>query len=654
MEFHILGPVELRVDGQVTALGGAKPRTLLATMLVHHDQVIAADRLIEALWGASPPSRARSILQTYVSSLRRTISGSGGATVAAVPPGYSLRLMSSTLDRNVFEQLLSSAKQATSRGRHEIAADILSRALAQWHGPALGGVESSLLDSEAARLEELRLTALEDRVNANIALGRLAEVAAELTDLVRKHPFRERLHGQLMTVLCGLGRQSEALLVYRDARQSLVEELGVEPGPELRALHTQILRGGSGGLTMPSADRLNTLSQRSSHDEQLEGRPAQLPAVPADFTGRAGEAKELVANLTAAANNGRVPVQLIVGGAGMGKSALAAHVAHQIIDEYPDGQLYADLRGLDGTPAESHEILGSFLRALSPGNPTLPESTVERAARYRTLLAERRMLVVLDDARDERQIRPLLPGTETCGVLVTARRRLAGLAGCQVLELEGLPDTDGRLLFASLAGLDRTSAEPEATRQVVQLCGGLPLALRLAGARLASRRLWTVRLLADRLADESLRLDELSAGDHDMRDSIRRSYNQLDFRQRAALGICGLLGPRDISPWILCTALAISPIKAERVMEGLVDAYLMDVVRVDEVGQAHYAVHDLVRLYARERAPADGLIAKAAGDRLDAWLLPRQAVLDGAAPISQQPGVDLPANSLYASIREAG
>jgi len=347
-------------------------------------------------------------------------------------------------------------------------------------------------------------------------------------------------------------------------------------------------------------------------------------------------------------------VQLIVGGAGMGKSALAAHVAHQIIDEYPDGQLYADLRGLDGTPAESHEILGSFLRALSPGNPTLPESTVERAARYRTLLAERRMLVVLDDARDERQIRPLLPGTETCGVLVTARRRLAGLAGCQVLELEGLPDTDGRLLFASLAGLDRTSAEPEATRQVVQLCGGLPLALRLAGARLASRRLWTVRLLADRLADESLRLDELSAGDHDMRDSIRRSYNQLDFRQRAALGICGLLGPRDISPWILCTALAISPIKAERVMEGLVDAYLMDVVRVDEVGQAHYAVHDLVRLYARERAPADGLIAKAAGDRLDAWLLPRQAVLDGAAPISQQPGVDLPANSLYASIREAG
>ncbi|MFY1598320.1 BTAD domain-containing putative transcriptional regulator [Micromonospora sp. WMMD737] len=650
MEFNVLGPVEMRLDGQGVPLGGTKPRTLLAALLVHHGQVVPTERLFEVLWGPRPPSRARAILQTYVSGLRQLLRPlAGRASITTTPPGYALRLAPGMLDRDVFEELLGAARQATGEGRNDEAAGLLRRALAHWRGPALGGVDSDLLSGEAARLEELRLTAVEERIGADLALDQLSDVAAELMDLVRRHPFRERLRGQLMTALYGLGRQSEALTVYRDGRRNLVEEFGVEPGTGLRTLHTRILRGGSGSEPTAAPSRWDEPPPGGArHHGPPAHVPAQLPAAPADFTGRAIEATQLTTALTRSPAGRQALVQLVVGPAGSGKTALAAHVAHMVTTRYGDGQLYADLRGLDDAPAEPFTILGRFLRALAPADDRLPASTVERAARYRTLLAGRRMLVVLDDARDERQIRPLLPGTATCGVLVTARRRLTGLAGCRVTELDAMPDVDARALLASLIGPRRATAEPEAVQQVLRMCSGLPLALRIAGSRLASREPWPVRLLADRLADERLRLDELSAGDQNVRGSIHRSYRHLDRQQRAALGVSAQLGVGEFPSWILAAAMGVSAAEAERVMEGLVDACLVDLVRIDEVGQARYRLPDLVRIYSRERASGEGPPARAVVARAVAgWRLLLDAARDDGAPPTRQPARVCPSTRAF-------
>ncbi|MEV0155145.1 BTAD domain-containing putative transcriptional regulator [Micromonospora sp. NPDC050686] len=652
MEFRLLGTVEIRVAGDSLPIGGAKPRTLLAALLVQHGRVIPAERLLEVIWGSSPPERARAILQTYVSSVRQLIRiGPDGASLTTRAPGYVLDIPADRLDRDIFERLVGEGRQAAGEGRHEEAAEILRGALAQWRGPALGGVRSDVLAGEAARLDEMRLAAVEERIAAELALGRLAEAAAELADLVRRHPFRERMRGQLMVALYGLGRQSEALLVYREARTSLVEELGVEPGPELQAVHRQILSGALRAVTpsRPPGRSTPAVDHAPAGSTHTGGGPAQLPADPADFTGRSREVAALTAALSPVPPAGSVPVQLILGPGGVGKSVLAAHVAHQVATEYPDGQLYADLRGTADQPAAAHEILGRFLRALDQASTVrLPSSGVERAERYRTLLAGRRVLVVLDNARDERQIRPLLPGSATCGVLVTSRRRLAGLAGSRTVELEVMPPQQAETLLSAVIGSDRATAEPDAVHRVVQFCGGLPLAVRVAGARLANRRSWPVHLLADRLADERHRLDELSAGDQDVRMCIATSYQQLDPSARVALRVCGMLGMNDFPSWILAAALDLPPTEAERVLERLVDVHLVDAVAVDQLGQVRYGLHDLVRLYAWEQARVEdpdrvihgrvlrvvaawhqiarsirtGLTAPGTGTRPPSWVLP--------------------------------
>lgn len=607
MEFTLLGTVAITEGGVDLAIGGAKPRTLLAALLVEHGHVVPAERLLDAVWGSRPPDRARAILQTYVSTIRHLIRGaSAGSAIATRPPGYVLDIGTAQLDRDIFERLVGQGRQAAAERRYEEAADILRTALARWRGPALGGADSDLLAGEAARLDELRLTTVEERITVDMAVGRLADVAAELTDLVRRHPFRERMRGQLMTALCGLGRQTEALRVYREGRTNLVEELGIEPGPELRAIHAHILNG---GVTFASGTRISTPPRRNwIRPSPTPGWhvPAQLPPAPGDLTGRATEVATLTGALTRTNPAGPARVQLIIGRGGVGKSTLAAQVAHQAAPEFPDGQLYADLHGPTGTPADPHEVLGRFIRALDPTSTYLPDATVERAERYRTLLAGRRLLVVLDDARNECQIRPLLPGAVGCGVLVTSRRRLTGLAGAETTELDVLPDAQARTLFSSIIGYQRAAAEPAAVDQIVRCCAGLPLALRVAGARLASRRSWPVQLLADRLThDDRLRLTELTAGDQGVRDCIHRSYGELDTVERAALRVGGLLGLHDFPSWLLASALDVPGVEAERVLEGLVDLHLVDPVRVDALGQVRYGLHELVRLFGQERAVAE-------------------------------------------------
>nr|WP_062330614.1 BTAD domain-containing putative transcriptional regulator [Herbidospora sakaeratensis] len=602
--FRLLGPVEVGAGEAAARIGGAKPQTLLAALLLENGHVVPMTRLIDILWPDDPPETAKAAIQTYVKSLRQALGKAGLPEVIVTrAPGYLADLPPGSLDVDRFRRLLTEARQVTTP---EETSDLLGAALALWRGPALAGLGDSALAGEAARLEQLRLSATEDRVAADLALGRHGQLVAELAALVDAHPANERLRGQYMTALYRLGRQSDALAVFREGRALLAEELGVDPGPELTAINHAILRGDAALLGPPSGEARRVAV------------PAQLPPAAADFTGRDRQS----AALGAALKSGGGIVQIVAGRAGSGKSALALHVAHQVADAFPDGRLYAELRGMTAAPADPGEVLGRFLKALGVTPDALPESTGERADLYRTLLAGRRTLVVLDDAGTEQQVRPLLPGG-AAAVLITSRNRLGGLSGVRRTDLDVLEPDEARELMARIVGAERVAAEEEVAREIVELCGRLPLAIRIAGARLATRQRWPLRVLADRLADERRRLDELAIADLEVRAGFEVSYRGLDPAAGRALRRLGFLGVPEFSPWIVAWLCDVDGTVAEDVVERLVDAQVVDFGRVDDLGTLRYRMHDLVRIHGRERAeaeePHEELLA-AVGRVLGGWL----------------------------------
>ncbi|MGR6918757.1 AfsR/SARP family transcriptional regulator [[Actinomadura] parvosata] len=596
----MLGPVEVWDGDRRLQLGGPKPRALLAALLLQAGQVVSVDRLVDLIWGEHAPGTARGQIQTYVSALRQKL-GDRTASIETRPPGYLFRLGDNVLDVQLFEQLAAEGRQAARAERYQDAAGALRAAEAQWRGPALGGIDDALY-VDAARLTELRLSVLEERIDAELILGRQAELVAELTSLVAAHPTRERLRGQLMTTLYRLGRAPEALASYDEGRQSLAEGLGIDPGPHLRALHQAILLDDATVLGVAPA------GLRSPAPVQVV--PAQLPADVPAFVGRAG----LVARLTPllATKHSAPPVLVISGKGGVGKSAAAVHLGHRVTETYPDGQLFADLRGTTSTPATTAEVLSRFLRALDVPYPAQPESTQDQVDLYRSLLARRRVLVVLDDARDEQQIRPLLPGGAGCAVLITSRRRLAGLALAQLTSLDVL-DTESALeLLGSVVGAERVAAELAAALEIVRLCGLLPLAVRTAGARLVTRRHWSLAAMAERLADEHGRLDELAAGDVEVRASVGLSYRSLDPQAQQAFRRLGLLGTPDFAGWVVAPLADVPLRDAEDVLERLLDAQLIDSAAVDATGQMRYRLHELLRVFAAECAQAHDTAAERA------------------------------------------
>ncbi|MFI6992964.1 AfsR/SARP family transcriptional regulator [Nonomuraea wenchangensis] len=629
MDLRLLGPVEVWSGGRQVPVGGAKPRTLLAALLLEAGRVVTADRLIEAIWEEDPPPTARGVLQTYVASLRRAFAGAGlPDVIVSHRLGYLAEIAPDALDRNVFERLVAQGRHAAGRGRPEEAAETFRKALGLWRGEALGGIGGAYLRAEAVRLEELRLAVTEERVAADLAAGRDEQLIDELAELVALHPARERLRRDLMVALYRVGRQADALAVYQQGRQVLVEEMGIEPGPELRRTQEAILRSDA-ALARPA---------------RPGGRlPRQLPSPLPDFTGREQEVAALRDHLTRA---GAMPICVISGQGGAGKSALALRAAHEIAHAYPDGQLHVELRGTTRTPAGAEEVLGRLLRELeAPGTP-LPLTLEERSARYRTLLAGGRRLIVLDDAASEAQVRPLLPGGEGCAVIVTSRNRLAGLSGAMLVDLGMLPAGSAIDLLVRIAGEERITGDAEAARQIVRQCGGLPLALRVAGARLASRRRWSARRLAERLADEQHRLDELAAGDLEVRASIALSYDMLSAEEKRGLRRLGLLGLPSFPVWVAATAVDSGLRAAEQLLEQLVDTSLVDEVDPDETGQARYRLHDLVRLFAGERARAEETaeeLSAVAGRVLGGWLwlVERlsKAVPTGAIPVRVAPAL---------------
>ncbi|MCT9935390.1 tetratricopeptide repeat protein [Planotetraspora sp. A-T 1434] len=651
MEFRLLGPVEAWHGDRRLSLGGPKPRALLAALLLNSGKVISGDRLVDILWGERPPKSAHGLIQTYVYGLRRTLSAVGDEhTIETRPPGYLAHPKPEQVDLEIFERMVANGRSHAEKNDHQSAAEVMRAALQLWRGAALGGIGDALR-GEAERLEEIRLTVLEERIDAELALGREMETVGELVELVKGQPAREHLRAQLIVTLYRLGRQADAMTVYHEGRQRLADELGVDPGAELQQLYGAMLRADPSLLrpTMPRPAEAVTLvgPAMPAPGPTPDVAPSQLPRSIADFTGREKQIDELTAILRAQSD--AVPVCVISGKGGVGKSALAVKIAHEMADDFPDGQLYADLRGVTDSPTPPQEALGRFLRALGVQPAAIPETLQERVDAYRSLLAGRRLLIVLDDGGMEQQVRPLLPGSRTCAVLITARRRLAGLDGASLVDLDVLAAESAVELLARIAGRERAYAEQDAADRIAVLCGYLPLALRTAGARLVARPHWPLLTLAKRLADERRRLDELAAGDLEVRASVALSYRGLDELATKAFRRLGLLGVPDFAPWVVGALLGVGEATGEEVIERLMDAQLVDFVAVDTAGQLRYRLHDLLRVYAAERAEEEesaeecaAALNRALGGWL--WLITHAAAKSpsGAVSLRRHYGMALP------------
>ncbi|MFE7167081.1 BTAD domain-containing putative transcriptional regulator [Streptomyces sp. NPDC057616] len=588
LSFAVLGPVRARRGEEAVGTGSPQQRALLAALLLREGRTATAAELIDALWGEEPPSQALAALRTYASRLRKVLDP---GVLVSESGGYAVRgLGEGALDLAVAQELAAEAEKARGAGDLGRARAVLGRALALWEGEALAGVPGPYADAQRVRLEEWRLQLLESRLDMDLEQGCHAEAVSELTALTAAHPLRERLRELLMLALYRSGRQAEALAVYTDTRQLLADELGVDPRSGLRELQQRILRADPGLAEPPSP---------AAEPAVAPVRPAQLPATVPDFTGRSAFVAELGEVLASA--EGRVmAVSAVAGIGGVGKTTLAVHVAHQARAAFPDGQLYVDLQGAGAASAEPETVLGSFLRALGTTDSAIPDSLEERAALYRSVLDGRRVLVLLDNARDAAQVRPLLPGTEGCAALVTSRVRMVDLAGAHLVDLDVMSPDEALSLFTKIVGEERVASEREAALDVVAACGFLPLAIRIAASRLAARRTWTVSVLAAKLADERRRLDELQAGDLAVKATFELGYGALEPPQARAFRLLGLADGPDISLAAAAAVLDLPPEETEDLLESLVDTSLLE-----SAAPGRYRYHDLVRLYARACAERD-------------------------------------------------
>ncbi|MCX2925610.1 AfsR/SARP family transcriptional regulator [Streptomyces sp. NEAU-W12] len=589
LRFSVLGPVRAWRDGEPVGTGSPQQRALLAALLLRGGRTATAAELIDALWGEEPPSQALAAVRTYASRLRKAL---GPGVLVSESGGYAVRgAGEGALDAGVAQGLSADAERAKNAGDLCAARTFLDRALALWDGETLAGVPGPYAQAQRVRLEEWRLQLSETRLDVDLERGCHAEVVSELTALTAAHPLRERLRELLMLALYRSGRQAEALAVYADTRRLLADELGVDPRPGLQELQRRILRADP-QLAEPS-------SPAPPEPAASPVRPAQLPATVPDFTGRSSFVRELGAILASA--EGRVmAVSALAGIGGVGKTTLAVHVAHQARAVFPDGQLYVDLQGAGSRAAEPETVLGAFLRALGTPEAAVPDSLEERAALYRSALDGRRVLVLLDNARDAAQVRPLLPGTEGCAALVTSRVRMVDLAGAHLVDLDVMSPDEALALFTRIVGEERVASEREAALDVVAACGFLPLAIRIAASRLAARRTWTVSVLAAKLADERRRLDELQAGDLAVKATFELGYGQLEPAQARAFCLLGLAGGPDISLAAAAAVLDLPAEDTEDLLESLVDTSLLE-----SAAPGRYRLHDLVRLYARSCAERD-------------------------------------------------
>jgi DNA-binding SARP family transcriptional activator len=587
MDFEVLGPLRVRQGEVPVPLSAPMLRMVLGVLLTRANTPVPVDILVDALWAGQRDPRAAKKLQLHVHRLRGVLGDP--ARIRFEHGGYTLRVHPGELDTERFESLLAEGlAQGANAGQPARAVQLLRRALWLWRGDPFGDItDLPLLRAEADRLTERRLAGLAQLYDAELACGHASAIIPELVELAARYPMREGLQGLLMTALYQTGRQAEALEVYHRTRGALVEQLGLEPGSELQRLERAILTGDP-TLEVPTAPLITP-----------HVTPAQLPADITDFTARTSQLAA-IQHLATAADCSAPVLVAITGQAGVGKTTLAVHAAHRLRAHYPDGQLFVDLRGTQAHPLAPAHVLARLLRSLGVDRTAIPEDTEERAAVYRSRLADRRLLILLDNAACEAQLRPLLPGTPGCAVLATSRTQLAGLNGARMVDLDTFTPDQALELLARVAGPRRVAAQPAAARQIVQLCGLLPLSVRVAAARLGAREHWPLSRLEAELTDEQHRLDTLRLGDLDVRASLALSYQSLDALTRRAFRLLGLLETRDFDPWVAAALLDVSQARAEELVDTLVDRHLLEMTGPDASGRSRYRFHDLLRIYARE------------------------------------------------------
>jgi DNA-binding SARP family transcriptional activator len=653
MQFRMLGPLEVQVDGSWSGINAAKWRTVLAVLLLQPGQVVSTDRLITEVWPEETPARATNLISVYVHRLRRLIADPEGKVLTTRAPGYQLLIDPEDTDAGRFARLAAEGRQALQASQFEQASAVLGAALGLWQGTrALTDVPpSTLVGAEASRLEESRIEAVQLHIQADLGCGRHAQVVGQLHRLLADYPLREELWALLMRALYRSGRQAEALEAYAQAREVIADELGVDPSAELQQLYQRMLQADSGTppasrtpvpADSPFASPVTPAPAEPAAAGQAEPVPepasqpgagpplplvAQLPADIPDFTGRDEQVqalRDLLGGPRRVDSPGAVIVAAVIGAGGLGKTTLAVHAAHLLRGQFPDGQLYARMLGAAAHPATPGDVLARFLRDLGMDPASIPASEEERAARYRSRLTDRKVLIVLDDAHDAAQVRPLLPGSASCAVLITTRNRLPDLSGSRYVDLDVLGPPEARAMFAGIIGPDRAAAEPDATREVLTACAGLPLAIRIAGARLTARTTWTVRTIADRLSDERRRLDWLKTGDLAVRACFEVSFTSLPGAEADGVDPAHafrLLGLWPGSSVGLPAAAAMLGEPLETVADAL--EVLVDAQLLQEPAADRYRFHDLLKAYAAERAVAGELLSTrdAAVRRVLSWYL---------------------------------
>ena len=613
VEFCVLGPLRVRGDdGAERIVGGARQQVLLAALLVRAGHVVSTDTLAGYLWDGAPPPSARATVQSYVMRLRRQLGPAAGARLTTKPSGY-LMDVGEELDLHRFGRLERTGRQAAATGAWEPAVSAFAEALALWRGEPLADVPSDALHrEECGRFAEARLTVTELWAEAALRAGRARDVVPELSRLCAAHHYREWAHALLMTALYRSGRRVDALRTFTAVRNRLIEDIGVEPGPRLAELQASILADDPA-----LADNVLEGSRPGPNrgvTSEPSVMPRQLPGAVRHFTGRAGELRALTALIEGGGIEGggieggdKTPGTAVItalsGMGGVGKTALAVHWAHQVGPAFPDGQLYVDLRGFspDAVPVAPAEAVGVFLEALGVPSSQIPVAAEVRYALYRSLIADKRMLVVLDNARDAAQVRPLLPGTASCVALVTSRRRLTSLAaaeGAHLLELDVLDPAAGRDLVIRQLGVPLSRVEVDAVDELVRHCCGLPLALSVAAARAAGRPDRLVRLVED-LRRERGRLAVLTAGDlaTDVRKVFSWSFRALDDPSAWMFRVLGLHPGREITVPAAASVAGCSPGDARRALEDLTEAHLLTAP-----SPGGYAMHGLLKSYAAEQA----------------------------------------------------
>ncbi|ONI83930.1 hypothetical protein ALI22I_36520 [Saccharothrix sp. ALI-22-I] len=569
--FNVLGPLEAWHDGVRITIPAGRARVLLATLLLRANQPVPVDALVDRLWegGAPNPDRVKATLQMVVRRLRQALGDAN--VVRTTTNGYVADVDPQALDLHRFRKLAADGKYA--------------EALGLWRGEPLSDVRSDLLHAEEVEpLLEERLVVLERRIEGDLAAGRFGDLVPELRSLTRAYPLRERFWGQLVLALHGSDQQAEALASFREVRELLAEELGVDPSEYLRAVHRTVLAG----------------------DDEPPLTPwtalCQLPPDTADFIGRDDLYAEASALLTAHPSGTAVPVVAITGAPGTGKSTLTIRIAHGLRSRFPDGQLFVRLDGAGNAPRDPAEVLAELLTAVGVTRSAMPDRLEARAAAFRSRVADRALLIVLDDAAGFDQVRHLLPGTASSAVLVSSRRQLGGLPGIRGLRVPPLAARSGLDLLSRMIGERRVADEALAAAAIVEACGGLPLALRIVGARLAARRSLPLAKLAARLTDERRRLDELATGDLEVRTSLEPSYEALPPDAALAFRRLGLLGASDVASWVVKALTGVDD--PEPLIETLVETNLLEEAGRDATGEPRYRLHDILAVYAAELARA--------------------------------------------------